>query len=87
MAFGAQAQHKEYGMTDYESLQRVMTRLYENDREAYHVVTNLMFWEMVGADYKFEKLRARLLADEKRYQARIQELLGEADPVTNIKSS
>ena len=74
-------------MTDYESLQRVMTRLYENDREAYHVVTNLMFWEMVGADYKFEKLRARLLADEKRYQARIQELLGKADPVTNIKSS
>ena len=74
-------------MTDYESLQRVMTRLYENDREAYHVVTNLMFWEMVGADYKLEKLRARLLADEKRYQARIQELLGKADPVTNIKSS
>ena len=74
-------------MTDYESLQRVMTRLYENDREAYHVVTNLMFWEMVGADYKLEKLRARLLADEKRYQARIRELLGKADPVTNIKSS
>jgi len=65
-------------MTDYETLQRVMTRLYESDREAYHVVTNLMFWEMVGKDYALEKMRAKHLADEKRYQARIQDLLGGA---------
>ena len=76
-------------MTDYETLQRVMTRLYERDREAYHVVTNPVFWEMIGKDYKFEKLRAKHIADEKRYQARIQELLGGAgaEPVTNIKGT
>ena len=67
-------------MTDYETLQRVMTRLYENDREAYHVVTNLMFWETIGADYKFEKLRAKHIADEKRYQVRMQDLLGQGGP-------
>ena len=37
-------------MTDYGTLQDVMTRLYEQDREAYHVVTNLFFWKTVGKE-------------------------------------
>ena len=62
-----------------------MTRLYERAREAYYTITNLMFWEMVGRDFKMEKLRAKHLAGERRYQARIQELLGEKDiAVTKI---
>lgn len=63
-------------MTDYETLQDVMTRLYERDREAYHVITNLFFWKTVGKEYAIEKMRAKHNSDEKGYQARIQELLG-----------
>ena len=62
-------------MTDYETLQSVMTRLYERDREAYHVITNLFFWKTVGKEYAIEKMRAKHHSDEKGYQARIQELL------------
>ena len=62
-------------MTDYGTLQEVMTRLYEQDREAYHVVTNLFFWKTVGKEYAIEKMRAKYSSEEKRYQSRIQELL------------
>ena len=62
-------------MTDYGTLQDVMTRLYEQDREAYHVVTNLFFWKTVGKEYAIEKMRAKHNSEEKRYQSRIQELL------------
>ena len=62
-------------MTDYDMLQNVMTRLYEQDREAYHVVTNLFFWQTVGKEYGIEKIRAKYNSEEQRYQSRIQELL------------
>jgi hypothetical protein len=66
-------------MTDYETLRDVMTRLYERDREAYHVITNLFFWKAVGKEYAIEKMRAKHNNDEKGYQARIQELLARND--------
>jgi len=62
-------------VTDYDMLQNVMTRLYEQDREAYHVVTNLFFWQTVGKEYGIEKIRAKYNSEEQRYQSRIQELL------------